>query len=105
MLEVPVRIENSERSTVNVARDAAHEAPGDALQLDQHRALLLQQLDGQWGRAKGFDTFCPVGPRVAEGLDWRELELICRLNGAEAICSYDRHFDAIRGIRRIEPGS
>jgi hypothetical protein len=30
---------------------------------------------------------------------------VCRLNGAEAICSYDRHYDAIRGIRRIEPGS
>ena len=43
----------------------------------------LQQVDGQWGRAKGFDTFCPVGPRVAEGLDWRRLELICRVNGAE----------------------
>ncbi len=24
----------------------------------------LQKTDGQWARAKGFDTFCPVGPRV-----------------------------------------
>jgi 2-keto-4-pentenoate hydratase/2-oxohepta-3-ene-1,7-dioic acid hydratase in catechol pathway len=29
----------------------------------------LQKTDGQWGRAKGFDTFCPVGPRVATDLD------------------------------------
>jgi len=29
----------------------------------------LQDKDGQWTRAKGFDTFCPVGPIVAEGLD------------------------------------
>ena len=43
----------------------------------------LQKKDGQWGRAKGFDTFCPVGPRVAEGLDWRTLEVICRVNGEE----------------------
>lgn len=43
----------------------------------------LQKEDGQWGRAKGFDTFCPVGPRVAQGLDWRDLEIICRLNGEE----------------------
>lgn len=41
----------------------------------------LQKTDGQWGRAKGFDTFCPVGPAVVEGLDWRELEVTTRLNG------------------------
>jgi 2-keto-4-pentenoate hydratase/2-oxohepta-3-ene-1,7-dioic acid hydratase in catechol pathway len=43
----------------------------------------LQKVDGQWTRAKSFDTFCPVGPRVAEGLDWRELEVIGRVNGKE----------------------
>ncbi|HEX7023235.1 MAG TPA: fumarylacetoacetate hydrolase family protein, partial [Gemmatimonadales bacterium] len=43
----------------------------------------LQKTDGQWTRAKGFDTFCPVGPRVAEGLDWRDLEVIGRVNGVE----------------------
>src|SRR5215469_16531558 len=29
----------------------------------------LQTKDGQWTRAKGFDTFCPVGPIVTDGLD------------------------------------
>lgn len=29
----------------------------------------LQNKDNQWARAKGFDTFCPVGPVVADGLD------------------------------------
>ena len=43
----------------------------------------LQKTDGQWARAKGFDTFCPVGPRLARGLDWRKLEVICRVNGVE----------------------
>jgi 2-keto-4-pentenoate hydratase/2-oxohepta-3-ene-1,7-dioic acid hydratase in catechol pathway len=43
----------------------------------------LQKSDGQWGRAKGFDSFCPVGPQVAEGLDWRSLEVIGRVNGEE----------------------
>ncbi len=43
----------------------------------------LQKSDGQWTRAKGFDTFCPVGPRIAEGLDWRSLEVIGRVNGEE----------------------
>jgi 2-keto-4-pentenoate hydratase/2-oxohepta-3-ene-1,7-dioic acid hydratase in catechol pathway len=43
----------------------------------------LQNTDGQWTRAKGFDTFCPVGPGVVAGLDWRELEVIGRVNGEE----------------------
>jgi 2-keto-4-pentenoate hydratase/2-oxohepta-3-ene-1,7-dioic acid hydratase in catechol pathway len=43
----------------------------------------LQRADGQWSRAKGFDTFCPVGPRVAEGLNWRDLEVLARVNGIE----------------------
>jgi 2-keto-4-pentenoate hydratase/2-oxohepta-3-ene-1,7-dioic acid hydratase in catechol pathway len=29
----------------------------------------LQKKDGQWARAKGFDTFCPVGPLVSDELD------------------------------------
>jgi 2-keto-4-pentenoate hydratase/2-oxohepta-3-ene-1,7-dioic acid hydratase in catechol pathway len=42
----------------------------------------LQMTDGQWTRAKGFDTFCPVG-RLApvEGVDWRSLEVTCTVNG------------------------
>ena len=46
----------------------------------------LQKTDGQWTRAKGFDTFCPVGPRILplkpkDDLD--ALEVICRVNGKE----------------------
>jgi 2-keto-4-pentenoate hydratase/2-oxohepta-3-ene-1,7-dioic acid hydratase in catechol pathway len=29
----------------------------------------LQKKDGQWARAKGFDTFCPVGPLVTDEID------------------------------------
>lgn len=43
----------------------------------------LQKSDGQWSRAKGFDTFCPVGASVVEGRDWRTLEIVCRVNGVE----------------------
>lgn len=41
----------------------------------------LQKKDGQWWRAKGFDTFCPVGPVVAEGLDASDLRLRTLLDG------------------------
>jgi 2-keto-4-pentenoate hydratase/2-oxohepta-3-ene-1,7-dioic acid hydratase in catechol pathway len=42
----------------------------------------LQKSDGQWTRAKGFDTFCPAGPVVATEVDFRALDVICRVNGA-----------------------
>jgi 2-keto-4-pentenoate hydratase/2-oxohepta-3-ene-1,7-dioic acid hydratase in catechol pathway len=37
----------------------------------------LQREDDRWGRAKGFDTFCPVGPCVATGLDYGNLTVRC----------------------------
>ena len=72
----------------------------------------LQKEDGQWGRAKGFDTFCPAGPRVAQGLDWRDLEIICRVNGLERqrARATDMHFPIpdlvsfLSGIMTLEPG-
>jgi 2-keto-4-pentenoate hydratase/2-oxohepta-3-ene-1,7-dioic acid hydratase in catechol pathway len=42
----------------------------------------LQKKDGQWTRAKGMDTFCPVGPVVVSGLAWDALGVRCRVNGA-----------------------
>lgn len=42
----------------------------------------LQKSDGQWSRAKSFDTFCPVGPFVTDAVDPDAgLTLITRLNG------------------------
>jgi 2-keto-4-pentenoate hydratase/2-oxohepta-3-ene-1,7-dioic acid hydratase in catechol pathway len=44
----------------------------------------LQRMDDQWARAKGFDTFCPLGaPFPAESVDHRALEVVCRVNGEE----------------------
>jgi 2-keto-4-pentenoate hydratase/2-oxohepta-3-ene-1,7-dioic acid hydratase in catechol pathway len=42
----------------------------------------LQKKDGQWTRAKSFDTFCPVGPLVTDEIDpWKGVRLETRLNG------------------------
>jgi len=41
----------------------------------------LQKKDGQWTRGKGFDTFCPVGPHVVTGIDYREITVESYLNG------------------------
>jgi 2-keto-4-pentenoate hydratase/2-oxohepta-3-ene-1,7-dioic acid hydratase in catechol pathway len=42
----------------------------------------LQNKDGQWTRAKGFDTFCPAGPLVTDELDpWAGVQVETRVNG------------------------
>ncbi|MFY9928738.1 MAG: fumarylacetoacetate hydrolase family protein [Streptosporangiaceae bacterium] len=41
----------------------------------------LQARDGQWTRAKGFDTFCPLGPWMETGTNPSDLELVTTVNG------------------------
>ncbi|MEU7611923.1 MULTISPECIES: fumarylacetoacetate hydrolase family protein [unclassified Micromonospora] len=39
----------------------------------------LQRSDGQWTRAKGFDSFCPIGPWITTGLDVSDVEIRCEV--------------------------
>jgi 2-keto-4-pentenoate hydratase/2-oxohepta-3-ene-1,7-dioic acid hydratase in catechol pathway len=41
-----------------------------------------QKNDLQWWRAKGCDTFAPLGPAIAAGFDWRSGQIETRLNGS-----------------------
>lgn len=41
----------------------------------------FQRSDGQWCRAKSFDTFCPLGPHIVTDIDPRDLKIACRVNG------------------------
>ena len=75
---------------VVLARQIHHAGPDEAeaairgfICVNDVTARDLQRSDGQWTRAKGFDTFCPVGPRIAEGLGWQNLEVVGRVNGKE----------------------
>jgi 2-keto-4-pentenoate hydratase/2-oxohepta-3-ene-1,7-dioic acid hydratase in catechol pathway len=96
----------------NVDQAAAERAIGGFVCVNDVTCRDLQKTDGQWGRAKGFDTFCPVGPKVVAGLDWRALELICRVNGVQRqrARSTDMHFSIpelisfLSGIMTLEPG-
>jgi 2-keto-4-pentenoate hydratase/2-oxohepta-3-ene-1,7-dioic acid hydratase in catechol pathway len=96
----------------NVDQTAAERAIGGFVCVNDVTCRDLQKTDGQWGRAKGFDTFCPVGPKVVSGLDWRALELICRVNGVQRqrARSADMHFSIpelisfLSGIMTLEPG-
>ncbi len=96
----------------NVDQAAAEKAIGGFVCVNDVTCRDLQKTDGQWGRAKGFDTFCPVGPKVVAGLDWRALELICRVNGVQRqrARSTDMAFSIpelisfLSGIMTLEPG-
>ena len=41
----------------------------------------LQKKDGQFARAKSFDTFCPIGPHIETELDVADITVTCRVNG------------------------
>jgi 2-keto-4-pentenoate hydratase/2-oxohepta-3-ene-1,7-dioic acid hydratase in catechol pathway len=41
----------------------------------------LQKVDGQWSRAKGFDTFCPLGPWIETDIDPSDLAISAEVDG------------------------
>ena len=96
----------------NAGAAEAEQAIGGFVCVNDVTCRDLQKTDGQWGRAKGFDTFCPAGPRVAAGLAWQELEIIGRVNGTERqrARATDMVFGVpdllafISGIMTLEPG-
>jgi 2-keto-4-pentenoate hydratase/2-oxohepta-3-ene-1,7-dioic acid hydratase in catechol pathway len=51
----------------------------------------LQKKDLQWTRGKGFDTFCPAGPYLVTGLDYKNLSVASRLNGETRQTSNSRN--------------
>lgn len=69
------------RRARNISEAEALEVVAGYVPLNDVTARDLQKVDNQWARAKGFDTFCPVGAMVPPVADWRELEIICRVNG------------------------
>ena len=62
------------------AADAAESILGYTIANDVS-ARDQQQADGQWTRAKGHDTFCPVGPWIVSDIDPADLELRTEVNG------------------------
>ena len=41
----------------------------------------LQRAESQWGRAKGFDSFCPIGPWIRTDIDPSDLAVTCTVDG------------------------
>jgi 2-keto-4-pentenoate hydratase/2-oxohepta-3-ene-1,7-dioic acid hydratase in catechol pathway len=72
----------------------------------------LQESDDQWTRAKGFDTFCPLGPQVVENLDPSSLRVVARVNGevrqdghtSDMLFGVPSLVAFISGVMTLEPG-
>lgn len=84
------RVEHEGEIGVVIGRRVRHVSEAEALEavrgyvpLNDVTARDLQRVDAQWVRAKGFDTFCPIGPAISPVADWRELEVVCRVNGED----------------------
>jgi 2-keto-4-pentenoate hydratase/2-oxohepta-3-ene-1,7-dioic acid hydratase in catechol pathway len=65
----------------DASEDEARSAIAAVIALNDVTARDLQRSDGQWTRAKGFDTFCPVGPKVDPPADLSALTVTTHVNG------------------------
>jgi 2-keto-4-pentenoate hydratase/2-oxohepta-3-ene-1,7-dioic acid hydratase in catechol pathway len=79
--EGEIAIVMGKRLSKSTSEAEAVAAIGGVVALNDVTARDLQKNDGQWARAKGLDTFCPVGTPVAAPTDLDGIELVTRLNG------------------------
>jgi 2-keto-4-pentenoate hydratase/2-oxohepta-3-ene-1,7-dioic acid hydratase in catechol pathway len=93
-------------------KDAVDHLSG-VLPLNDVTARDLQRMDGQWTRAKGFDTFCPVGaPVPLEEVDLTALRVQTHVNGelrqdcafADAVFQIGPLVAFISRVMTLEPG-
>ena len=69
------------RTAKNLPAERAMEAVFGFTCANDVSARDLQVRDGQWARAKGFDTFCPLGPWIETELDLSDARVETRVNG------------------------
>ena len=71
------------KSLTKASEDDARGAIRGIVALNDVTARDLQKKDSQWTRAKGFDSFCPIGEIAGDYNDLSNLTVITRVNGAE----------------------
>jgi len=72
----------------------------------------LQKKDSQWTRAKGFDTFCPLGPVSPIAHDFANITVVTRVNGvekqrassSEMVFSIGKLLSYVSHVMTLEPG-
>jgi 2-keto-4-pentenoate hydratase/2-oxohepta-3-ene-1,7-dioic acid hydratase in catechol pathway len=82
------KVEHEAELAVVIGRRCRRVPPGEVLGYvlgytcaNDVTARDLQRKDVQFTRGKGFDTFCPLGPAVAPGLEPQALRIVCAVNG------------------------
>jgi 2-keto-4-pentenoate hydratase/2-oxohepta-3-ene-1,7-dioic acid hydratase in catechol pathway len=96
----------------NVKKEDAMEHIKGYTILNDVTARDLQEKDGQWTRAKSFDTFCPIGPKIVSDLDPHDLDIQLRLNGEvkqksntkNMIFKVDELVEFVSSIMTLYPG-
>ncbi|MEU5843305.1 fumarylacetoacetate hydrolase family protein [Rhodococcus sp. NPDC047139] len=71
-----------------------------------------QRQDGQWGRAKGHDTFCPLGPWIETDIDASDLEISAEVDGqvrqrsrtSKMVHDIPKLIEWISGVMTLLPG-
>jgi 2-keto-4-pentenoate hydratase/2-oxohepta-3-ene-1,7-dioic acid hydratase in catechol pathway len=100
------------KTAKNVSRAEASDYIQGYTCLNDVTARDLQNKDGQWTRAKGFDTFCPLGPWIETDLDPADLLIELYLNGTKKqdsrtsnlIFSPAELVEFISGVMTLLPG-
>ena len=101
------------RTLRRASRDDAQGAIGAVVALNDVTARDLQKTDGQWTRAKGFDTFCPIGtPSTKVPADLSSLTVVTRVNGqvrqrasaGEMVFPIPELLSYISNVMTLEPG-
>lgn len=100
------------RALTRASESEAETAIAGILAVNDVTARDLQRKDSQWTRAKGFDTFCPIGP-VSEGVPYLDnLSVITRVNGeekqrassSEMVFSIIHLLSYVSHVMTLEPG-
>jgi len=100
------------RTLNRVSEDEARRGIRGIVAVNDVTARDLQKSDGQWTRAKGFDTFCPLGEESSELPDLDSLTVVTRVNGverqrgksSEMVFSIPSLLAFISRIMTLEPG-
>lgn len=112
-------VEHEAELVVVIGRQGRHVSRGDALSfvlgytcgLDV-TARDLQRRDGQWARAKGFDSFCPLGPWIVSDLDITDVSIRCWVNSElrqeartrDMVFPVDELIAYVTAVMTLEPG-
>lgn len=94
------------------SEEDAERAVSGVVAVNDVTARDLQRKDSQWTRAKGFDTFCPIGTVAEAPHDLENLIVITRVNGvekqrassAEMVFSIKQLLSYVSHVMTLEPG-